>query len=107
MTQERYGRHVRRDPHTAARWIAPLALLVACLACIAAWFVFAQPHGAEPADQGPSAVALERESAVPTPVVKHPGNSPDCPDDDCIAMLVNGDLLFHPELWVNFEGPDT
>ena len=22
-------------------------------------------------------------------------------------MLVNGDLLFHPELWVNFEGPDT
>ena len=106
MTQERYGRHVRRDPHTAARWIAPLALLVACLACIAAWFVFAQPHGAEPADQGPATVALERESAVPTPVVKHPGNSPDCPDDDCIAMLVNGDLLFHPELWVNFEGPD-
>lgn len=76
MTQERYGRHVRRDPHTAARWIAPLGLLVACTACIAAWFVFAQPHGAEPTDQGPATVALERESAVPTPVVKHPGNSP-------------------------------
>ena len=58
MTQERYGRHVRRDPHAAARWIAPLGLLVACLACIAAWFVFAQPHGAEPADQGPATVAL-------------------------------------------------
>ena len=79
MTQERYGRHVRRDPHAAARWIAPLGLLVACLACIAAWFVFAQPHGAEPADQGPATVALERESAVPTPVVKHPGNSPRLP----------------------------
>ena len=35
------------------------------------------------------------------------GNSPDCPDTDCIAMMVNGDLLFHPGLWDNFAGPNT
>ena len=38
---------------------------------------------------------------------EHHGNSPDCPDTDCIAMMVNGDLLFHPGLWDNFAGPNT
>lgn len=34
-----------------------------------------------------------------TELAEHHGNSPDCPDTDCIAMLVNGDLLFHEGLW--------
>ena len=38
---------------------------------------------------------------------EHHGNSPDCPDTDCIAMLVNGDLLFHPNLWKHFAGANT
>ena len=36
-----------------------------------------------------------------------PCNSPDCPDTDCISMLVNGDLLFHPNLWKHFAGANT
>ncbi len=36
---------------------------------------------------------------------EHHGNSPDCPDTDCIAMIVNGDLLFHAGLWNNFASP--
>ena len=107
MVQGRYGRHVRRDPHVAARGAALIGLLVVCVACIAAWFACNRPWAGTGSDNGPERVALQRDSTVPEPVVRHPGNSPDCPDDDCIAMLVNGDLLFHPELWVNFEGPDT
>ncbi|PJM73405.1 metallophosphatase [Bifidobacterium primatium] len=48
---------------------------------------------------------LDRPSAVPT-VAEHHGNSPDCPDRDCIALMVNGDLLFHPHLWEHFQGAD-
>lgn len=45
--------------------------------------------------------------SVPTPVLEHHGNSPDCPEMDCMALLVNGDLLFHPALWIHFAGADT
>lgn len=45
-------------------------------------------------------------ATVPKPVVEHHGNSPDCPDTDCIALLVNGDLLFHKNLWKHFAGPN-
>ena len=50
---------------------------------------------------------LDNKQAVPEPVVEHHGNSPDCPDTDCISMLVNGDLLFHPNLWKHFAGANT
>ena len=52
-------------------------------------------------------VDLDNKQAVPEPVVEHHGNSPDCPDTDCISMLVNGDLLFHPNLWKHFAGANT
>lgn len=52
-------------------------------------------------------VDLDNKQAVPKPVVEHHGNSPDCPDTDCISMLVNGDLLFHPNLWKHFAGANT
>lgn len=105
MARERYGRHVRRGPRPVPGWVAPLVLLTACLACIGAWYAASRPAPAGPAPV--AAAALEREAAPPDPVVRHPGNSPDCPDDDCIAVLVNGDLLFHPNLWEHFAGADT
>ncbi|WP_375137625.1 CapA family protein [Bifidobacterium sp. UTCIF-38] len=57
---------------------------------------------------GSSAGALDRPQTAPKPVaIEHHGNSPDCPDQDCIAMLVNGDLLFHPNLWKHFASANT
>lgn len=46
-----------------------------------------------------SNATLDKTESAPEPVVEHHGNSPDCPDTDCISILVNGDLLFHPGLW--------
>ena len=45
---------------------------------------------------------IDKASAVPEPVLEHHGNSPDCPDTDCIALLVNGDVLIHENLWKHF-----
>ena len=42
-----------------------------------------------------------------TESAEHHGNSPDCPDTDCIAMLVNGDLLFHEGLWNQYASTNT
>lgn len=53
----------------------------------------------------PNTTATRR--AVPEPVEEHHGNSPDCPDTDCIALLVNGDLLFHAGLWNQYAGLNT
>ena len=55
---------------------------------------------------GPSKSTLNKTRQAPSPVAEHHGNSPDCPDTDCIAMLVNGDLLFHEGLWNQFRGPN-
>lgn len=57
-------------------------------------------HGLQP-KQNDAAVKPEMAVSQPKTVEKkqttepaeHYGNSPDCPDTDCIAMLVNGDLL--------------
>lgn len=96
-------------------WLAPLMVLAAMLLSVGGWFMAqhllnanSQPGGSRATDaQGPSqgpqdgagAGATAPQSAMP---VAHHGNSPDCPDTDCIAMLVNGDLLFHEGLWNNF-----
>ncbi|KFI88472.1 poly-gamma-glutamate biosynthesis protein [Bifidobacterium reuteri DSM 23975] len=58
------------------------------------------------ASAGPSGATLNKTRQAPSPVAEHHGNSPDCPDTDCIAMLVNGDLLFHEGLWNQFRGPN-
>ena len=42
-----------------------------------------------------------------TESAEHHGNSPDCPDTDCVAMLVNGDLLFHEGLWNQYASANT
>lgn len=59
------------------------------------------------AQNSPEVKDLSKDTAAPQPAVEHHGNSPECPDTDCIALMVNGDLLFHPHLWEHFEGPDT
>ena len=53
MAQGRYGRHVRRDPHVAARGAALIGLLVVCVACIAAWFACNRPWAGTGSDNGP------------------------------------------------------
>ena len=63
MAQGRYGRHVRRDPHVAARGAALIGLLVVCVACIAAWFACNRPWAGTGADNGPERVALHRGQA--------------------------------------------
>lgn len=73
-----------------------------------AWFVAMHNDANDVSRPGTSTVAdtsLDKSGSVPQPAAGHHGNSPDCPDTDCIAMLVNGDLLFHESLWNSFRGP--
>lgn len=75
-----------------------------------AWFVAMHNDANDVSRPGTSTVAdtsLDKSGSVPQPVAEHHGNSPDCPDTDCIAMLVNGDLLFHESLWNSFRGANT
>lgn len=75
-----------------------------------AWFVAMHNDANDVSRPGTSTVAdtsLDKSGSVPQPVAEHHGNSPDCPDTDCIAMLVNGDLLFHESLWNGFRGANT
>ncbi|OZG63077.1 metallophosphatase [Bifidobacterium lemurum] len=94
-----------------AAWVVPLSIVVAILVVVAAWFATRGTNTTDSASNAaPNASVqtdLEKTEATPTPVVEHHGNSPDCPDTDCIAMLVNGDLLFHEGLWSQFAGADT
>lgn len=88
-------------------------VLAACIATFAFCFFFSQPSGGGSSQQQGSSLAeqghqsLNRQSSAPDPVLRHPGNAPDCPDTDCISVMVNGDLLFHPNLWNSFAGANT
>ena len=95
------------------RWLAPAILLLILLAVIGGWALADVAHrtsadgGGSPAQSGATTdgavgvngADLDRPQTTPEPVAEHHGNSPDCPDTDCIALLVNGDLLFHEGLW--------
>ena len=62
------------------------------------------------ADAKPATTVIEPktvEKKQVTEPAQHHGNSPDCPDTDCIAMLVNGDLLFHEGLWNQYASANT
>ena len=110
--------HIRGKGHhrtTASHW--PVGALVVVLFSVAVlvgggWLVVRHMQAAAPVAKPDKAatvtrVDLDNKQAVPEPVVEHHGNSPDCPDTDCISMLVNGDLLFHPNLWKHFAGANT
>ena len=106
------GRGQHRSWSSNTGHIALIAVLVAVLGValgLGAWFVAMHNDANDVSRPGTSTVAdtsLDKSGSVPQPVTEHHGNSPDCPDTDCIAMLVNGDLLFHEGLWSHFQGPN-
>lgn len=110
--------HIRgKGHHRTTASHSPVRALVVVLVIVAVhvgggWLVVRHMQAAAPVAKPDKAatvtrVDLDNKQAVPEPVVEHHGNSPDCPDTDCISMLVNGDLLFHPNLWKHFAGANT
>ena len=105
------GHHRTTASHSPARALVVVLVIVAVLVG-GGWLVVRHMQAAAPVAKPDKAatvtrVDLDNKQAVPEPVVEHHGNSPDCPDTDCIYMLVNGDLLFHPNLWKHFAGANT
>lgn len=105
------GHHRTTASHSPVRALVVVLVIVAMLVG-GGWLVVRHMQAAAPVAKPDKAatvtrVDLDNKQAVPEPVVEHHGNSPDCPDTDCISMLVNGDLLFHPNLWKHFAGANT
>lgn len=105
------GHHKTTASHSPVRALVVVLVIVAVLVG-GGWLVVRHMQAAAPVVKPDKAatvtrVDLDNKQAVPEPVVEHHGNSPDCPDTDCISMLVNGDLLFHPNLWKHFAGANT
>lgn len=105
------GHHRTTASHSPVRALVVVLVIVAVLVG-GGWLVVRHVQAAAPVAKPDKAatvtrVDLDNKQAVPEPVVEHHGNSPDCPDTDCISMLVNGDLLFHPNLWKHFAGANT
>lgn len=105
------GHHRTTASHSPVRALVVVLVIVAVLVG-GGWLVVRHMQAAAPVAKPDKAatvtrVDLDNKPAVPEPVVEHHGNSPDCPDTDCISMLVNGDLLFHPNLWKHFAGANT
>lgn len=105
------GHHRTTASHSPVRALVVVLVIVAVLVG-GGWLVVRHMQAAAPVAKPDKAatvtrVDLDNKQAVPEPVVEQHGNSPDCPDTDCISMLVNGDLLFHPNLWKHFAGANT
>ena len=105
------GHHRTTASHSPVRALVVVLVIVAVLVG-GGWLVVRHMQAAAPVAKPDKAatvtrVDLDNKQAVPEPVVEHHGTSPDCPDTDCISMLVNGDLLFHPNLWKHFAGANT
>lgn len=105
------GHHRTTASHSPVRALVVVLVIVALLVG-GGWLVVRHMQATAPVAKPDKAatvtrVDLDNKQAVPEPVVEHHGNSPDCPDTDCISMLVNGDLLFHPNLWKHFAGANT
>lgn len=105
------GHHRTTASHSPVRALVVVLVIVAVLVG-GGWLVVRHMQAAAPVAKPDKAatvtrVDLDNKQAVPEPVVEHHGNSPDCPDTDCISILVNGDLLFHPNLWKHFAGANT
>lgn len=105
------GHHRTTASHSPVRALVVVLVVVAVLVG-GGWLVVRHMQAAAPVAKPDKAatvtrVDLDNKQAVPEPVVEHHGNSPDCLDTDCISMLVNGDLLFHPNLWKHFAGANT
>ena len=104
------GQHRARAVQPSAGKAALLIVFVAALAIalgVGIWLAVSRPaESAKPAANLAADTTVDKPATVPQPVAEHHGNSPGCPDTDCIALLVNGDLLFHEGLWSHFQGPN-
>lgn len=109
-----HGRHAAKRSPMPMIVAAIVALALAVALAVGIWHAVTT-HGKRAAQAGNAAVSSNTTKSTSsasnadsaTTVAKHHGNSPDCPDTDCISMLVNGDLLFHEGLWEHFAGADT
>lgn len=109
-----HGQHAAKRSPMPMIVAAIVALALAVALAVGIWYA-ATAHGKRAAQAGNAAVSSNTTKSTSsasnadsaTTVAKHHGNSPDCPDTDCISMLVNGDLLFHEGLWEHFAGADT
>ncbi|WEV71990.1 CapA family protein [Bifidobacterium sp. ESL0790] len=103
-----HSAHARRSGTGAStRTVTPILVILAIIvvACVALFIGFEHYHSSTASGENGAngnTVALSKK-ATPKPVTTHHGNSPDCPDNDCISIFVNGDLLFHEGLWKNFQ----
>ena len=89
---------------------AALAVLAVVLVAGICLLVHSLQSKQSDADTKPATTVSEPktvEKKQVTEPAEHHGNSPDCPDTDCIAMLVNGDLLFHEGLWNQYASANT
>lgn len=101
--------------HVRLAVVASIVLILAL--AVGGWFLVDHVRGAQSRNSAETASSTaekttEKDTGETTEETvaqtqDHHGNSPDCPDTDCIAMLVNGDLLFHEGLWSQFAGADT
>ncbi|MBT1163482.1 CapA family protein [Bifidobacterium felsineum] len=108
------GQGQHRGTRSGGERVAAVVVFIFALAIalgIGLWFGIQHRNAAQEnagqwsiADSAASGKELSKSQHAPTPVAEHHGNSPDCPDQDCIALLVNGDLLFHEGLWNQFRG---
>lgn len=109
-----HGQHAAKRSPMPMIVAAIVALALAVALAVGIWHAVTT-HGKRAVQAGNAAVSSNTTKSTSsasnadsaTTVAKHHGNSPDCPDTDCISMLVNGDLLFHEGLWEHFAGADT
>lgn len=108
-----HGQHAAKRSPIPMIVAAVVALGLIVALAIGVWSVLksggesARPAGSASASKSTSTKSPESDGKTVETVKEHHGNSPDCPDTDCISMLVNGDLLFHEGLWEHFAGANT
>lgn len=109
MHARNVARHRGRAQRRRVLLCAVLAVVIVAASAAGAWYVRGErATSAVPQTASVADADLVRTGSLPEPVVSHPGNAPDCPDTDCISVMVNGDLLFHPNLWKHFQNnPDA
>lgn len=106
------GRHIRTSEHTGRgkKLLVGVLAVLFVVASVSGASVYALHHShGLPWQQGsaPAHIAehtqqrldTAKKVAVPKARERHVGKTQDCADRDCVSLLVNGDLLFHPNLW--------
>jgi poly-gamma-glutamate synthesis protein (capsule biosynthesis protein) len=87
---------------TAHKLIVLVSIVLVGFAAVGAIYYFSKQQQPEPS---PAELPVEEEYAEWFESM-YVGNEPNCPENFCISMTINGDLLFHPLLWDNFVTAD-